>query len=760
MQKRLLIEVSGIVQGVGFRPFIYRLAKRLKLSGFVRNNARGVNIEIQGRADDTQQFLHILQNQPPPLAVITDIQSSEIKAGHQDSFQIISSDTNADKQALISPDIATCADCIDEMFDPGDRRYQYPFINCTNCGPRFTIIEDIPYDRPSTSMAEFRMCDNCQREYDDPGDRRFHAQPNACNICGPQISFLDHDGKEQKVDPLIQTLQLLADGKIVAIKGIGGFHLAVDATNDAAVKRLRNRKRRFEKPLALMVADITTAREIAHIDEFTEKLLLTLQRPIVLCRRKDRTAISKAVSLDNDDFGIMLPYTPLHELLFRESDPKYLVMTSANISEEPICHSNEECRERMNSIADAYLVHNRDILTRCDDSVMRIWRDKPFFLRRSRGYTPRPIILNRSGRSVLAVGGHKKNTICLTRKNLAFLSQHIGDLENLATLTVFEHSIEYLKRLLEIDYELLVHDLHPDYLSTRWSMENAAVPLFGLQHHYAHILSVMAEQNLESDIIGFSMDGTGYGSDGKVWGGEVLLCNIHNFQRLAHFEYIPMPGAELAIRQPWRMAYAYIKAHSEDHVNLIFKHFPELQSKEQILAQMIQKQINSPLTSSLGRLFDAVAGLLGIKSAVAYEGQAAIILESYARRHGKNTVPDIDSFIIEEKDSTVCISARQVIKRLAGAMSNGESPYALSAAFHYALIEVFTSLAILFRGQAGIEDIALSGGCFQNTLLLSGLEMSLRQNGFQVYTNRQVPVNDGGICLGQAYWGMYNNEIS
>jgi hydrogenase maturation protein HypF len=771
MEQRLAIKVSGIVQGVGFRPFIYRLANRFQLGGRVYNNSNGVEIEIQGNADRIAEFIKTLSEQPPPLALITEIQTSELAVSEQSGFKIIASFSEPQKNTLISPDIATCQDCRQELLDPHNRRYFYPFINCTNCGPRYTIITDIPYDRPKTSMANFEMCARCRGEYEDPAHRRFHAQPNACPDCGPRLRLLDREGNIFDPQPISKTVDLLHGGAIIAIKGIGGFHLAVDAKNNQAVQRLRERKHRFEKPLALMVRDIQTAEQLVELSPAQQSLLASLQRPIVLCRKREKAGISSLISLDNNYLGLMLPYSPLHEILFALGKFDALVMTSANMSEEPICYQNEECLQLLPEVADYFLEHNRDIYIRCDDSVMRIGNNKPLFIRRSRGYAPRPILLKNKGRSVLAVGGHLKNTICLTKDNLAFISQHIGDLENVTTLQVFEQTIQHLQKLMEIEPQHIIHDLHPDYLSTKWVQENARIPFSGLQHHYAHILSVMAECGLEQPVIGLALDGAGYGPDGTIWGGEVLLCDLHEFQRYGHFENVPMPGGEQAILQPWRMAAAYLKQYCTESGKLIRQFFPHQGQQLDLLDQMLIKKINSPLTSSCGRLFDAVAALLGLKNTVAYEGQAAIILEAQcekpayrlpAVRHGQVEVKakdtlDIGEILIKKMDGCYLLSAEEIIPKIVKYKLQNRNVALLSNAFHNRLIAGLVKIIIQAQKETDINIVALSGGCFQNMILLENLVQHLQAQGLIVYYNTQVPANDGGISLGQAYWGMHNS---
>ncbi len=753
--QRIALDVEGIVQGVGFRPYIYKLATSLNLTGTVLNNPHGVQIEVQGTKKHIQSFMTSLQFNAPPLAQITSLKTKVIPPITESSFEIVKSEVTTRRKTLISPDIATCPDCLKELNNPADRRHLYPFINCTNCGPRYTIIKDIPYDRPLTTMSVFPMCPACQIEYDDPSDRRFHAQPNACPVCGPSISLFKN--KTRLVEnPMETVIGALKSGNIVTIKGLGGYHLAVDATNENAVKELRTRKHRFEKPLALMVKNIESAKMVAEIDESRKNLLNSMHRPIVLCQRRAGSTVAESVSLDNNWLGIMLPYSPLHELLFTSGELEFIVMTSANISEEPICYKNDECFERMENISDYFLIHNRDINIRCDDSVQQIYRSDPIFLRRSRGYAPRPVILSEKGASVLALGAHLKNTVCVTRDNLAFVSQHIGDLENLQTLAVFEQTIIHLQKINDIEPQSVIHDLHPEYLSTKWAHENTSARRFGVQHHYAHILSVMAEHGLRERVIGVALDGTGYGSDGSVWGGEILTCDENSFSRAAHFEYRAMPGGEKAIKEPWRMAASYILADDNLENNVLMRLFPERDTECKLINKMIERNLNSPLTSSCGRLFDAVAAILGLRDTVSYEGQAAIILESLARDASTDVLPDIGQIEIIEDGDNLVLSPKQIIRFLIAEKLSGAPVAGLSLAFHSALISGLAEGVKRIKSITGINKVALSGGCFQNFILLEGLHDNLEKSGFQVYINREVPANDGGISLGQAYWGMNN----
>jgi len=556
----------------------------------------------------------------------------------------------------------------------------------------------------------------------------------------------------------MRAISALENGRILVIKGLGGFHLAVDATNDKAVTELRQKKHRFEKPLALMVKSIEFAQKIVRLNEARRNILLSSQRPIVLCERLENIPISGKVSLDNNWLGIMLPYTPVHELIFQSVNLKYLVMTSANISEEPICFENEECLHRMHEIADCYLINNRDIYIRCDDSVTQVFKDRSYFYRRSRGFAPRPVILDTSGPAVLAVGAHLKNSICVTRDNYAFVSQHIGDLENRQTMEVFEQTISHLQNLNKINPEAIIHDLHPEYLSSKWAAENDKLKSYTVQHHYAHILSVMAENGIRDKIIGIALDGTGYGMDDTVWGGEILTCDIHSFERAAHINKVPMPGGEKAVKEPWRMAVSYLLQDKDIGMETAINLFPNHENDIKIIQQMLEKQINSPLTSSCGRLFDAVAAILGLRHKVSYEGQAAVILESEAK-HAKDDI-NIGEFKLTDMNSGIIIDSGDIIHNIVHYKLSGTRMPELARAFHVKLVDVLAEAALLIRSKTKINKVALSGGCFQNMILLSGLYERLEQEDFELFINREVPTNDGGICLGQAYWGMNNIELT
>ncbi len=774
MEVRRQIEVSGIVQGVGFRPYIYRLATSRHLSGTIRNTSAGVTIEIQGPAETVQDFVDHLPAEAPPLARITSLAVREVpcfvvQIGGDQDFRIVHSAEGEEVRTLISPDVAICPDCLREMFDPNDRRYRYPFINCTNCGPRFTIIRDIPYDRPSTSMAVFPMCPACQAEYEAPLNRRFHAQPNACWECGPRVELWDKSGTRIECrDPIVEAVSALHAGLVVAVKGLGGFHLAVDATNPAAVALLRQRKRRVEKPFAVMVPDLRAVEEICELDGTAANVLQSIvlqsivlqsiQRPIVLLPKKTPSAIPDEVAPFNRYLGIFLPYTPLHYLLLAEGGFKALVMTSGNQSEEPIAIDNREAVDRLNGLADRFLVHNRDILLRCDDSVVRVAGGVTRQLRRSRGFVPVPVFLKDDQPSVLAVGGELKNTICLIKGKNAFLSQHVGDLENAESYSFFHEAIEHLERILEIRPEIIAYDLHPDYFSTRWAVQQSGVKLVGVQHHHAHIASCMAENHLEGRVIGFALDGTGYGTDGNIWGGEVLIAGYEDFERAAHFEYVPMPGGAAAIREPWRMAVSYLAHHfGREFLRLDIPFVRQLnRPKAELLLRMMEQGVNSPLTSSCGRLFDAVAALVGIRQQVNYEAQAAIELEmamasSEIASSEKDTAYPMKLLPeLVPEDGHWIVSTRPLFEALLDDLGRNLYVGAISRRFHNGLVEGFVQLATLLRKKTALNRVCLSGGSFHNIYLSERLEARLSEAGFEVFTQKEVPSGDGGLSLGQA----------
>jgi hydrogenase maturation protein HypF len=747
---RKAIEIAGIVQGVGFRPFIYRLATENNLTGFITNTEAGVSIEVEGSAEAVDTFLQRLPKEVPPLARITSIVVADRPANRDVDFRILPSRAGAERRVLIAPDVAICADCLRELLDPADRRFHYPFINCTNCGPRYTIVRDIPYDRAKTSMAVFPMCPDCQREYDDPRNRRFHAQPNACWKCGPHVDLWDAEGRQlESRDPIAEAVELLAAGQIVAVKGLGGFHLAADAMNAAAVERLRERKRRVEKPFAIMAATLAGVEEFCRLDDAARDLLQSPAHPIVLLRKQQPERLAPSVAPFNRDLGVFLPYTPLHHLLFAEKRFSALVMTSGNISEEPIAIDNREAVERLPGLADFFLVHNREILLRADDSVVRVAGGRARQVRRSRGYVPAPIFLKEELPLVLAVGGELKNTICLTRGSEAFLSQHIGDLENLESYKFFESTVAGLKRILEIEPQLLAYDLHPDYFSTRWALAQVGVERVGVQHHHAHIASCMAENHLAGTVIGLALDGTGYGLDGKIWGGEVLVGDYCGFERLAHLDYVPMPGGAAAIVEPRRMALSYLFQYfGKDFWDFDIPFVRRLdRPRTETLLRLIERGVNSPLTSSTGRLFDAVAALAGVREQVNYEAQAAIELEAAIEDTGEESGY---SFAIREESGGWIIDSRPMLQALVQDLGEGVPTGILSHRFHLGFVDVMARTAKLVRGRTGLDRVCLSGGSFQNCFLSAHLQKRLEAYGFQVFTHAEVPCGDGGISLGQA----------
>ena len=762
------IYVTGIVQGVGFRPFIYQLARTHDLNGVVANTASGVSIHVEGAVEQVALFFRHIAELKPSLAHITDIASEDVMPEGYADFTISESRRQAQRSTLISPDVATCEDCIREIFDPLDRRFGYPFTNCTNCGPRYTIIDDIPYDRPNTSMKHFVMCALCRAEYDDPYNRRFHAQPNACPVCGPVLTLHDSDGGvletagEAGGSDLIRTaVRLLKGGHILAVKGLGGFHLAVDAENPDAVARLRRKKCREEKPLALMAASPDDIRLFARVGPAEEALLRGFQRPIVLLEKRRPHTIAENVSPENRYFGVMLPATPLHYLMMN-SEMSAIVMTSGNMSEEPIAIDNADAVLRLNGIADYYLTHNRDIRLRSDDSIVRPIGGAGRLVRRSRGYVPVPVFLRNNVPCILACGGALKNTVCLTKDNNAFLSQHIGDLENLRTLEFFTSTIDHMKRILDIEPRLIAHDMHPDYLGTRYAIEQTgagqiAVPV---QHHHAHIVSCMAENRIGGDVIGLAFDGTGYGMDGHIWGGEVLVASENTFERTAHMAYVPMPGGDAAAKAPWRMGVSYLYDAMGDGFREVDSPLFENTAEKDvdIVVRMIARNFNSPLTSSLGRLFDAVAAILGIRSHVYFEGQAAMALEMAACPDSILPEPsDVYSYALPQAFSGAFqpnagapIPSRPIIMGVVRDMAQGRDVSCISTRFHWTLIHLFSDVCDRIRGITGLNRVVLSGGVFQNAILLAGMDRMLTERHFDVYTHRRVPANDGGISLGQA----------
>lgn len=785
-QERYEVQVRGIVQGVGFRPFVYRLALEEGLTGFIGNDTEGVTIEIEGPPGRIASFRARLIAEAPPLARIDSVIARSVPPKQEENFRIVGSEVHGQVSTGIPADAATCADCLRELFDPADRRYRYPFLNCTNCGPRFTITRRIPYDRPQTSMARFTMCPACQAEYDDPANRRFHAQPNACPVCGPRVWLVEADAVAQsrlesrhvsghdlsraviaqedrgalapEGDSAVQqTIDRLLAGQIVAIKGIGGFHLAVDAISDAAVMRLRQRKQRYGKPLAVMVRDLAAARAMCELTAEEEALLATPARPIVLARARAGNGIAPSVAPGIPWLGIYLPYAPLQHLLFADQRVRALVMTSANLSEEPIAIDNDEARARLGQIADAFLLHDREILQRCDDSVVALVDGAPQFLRRARGFVPLGIPLPIDTPPLLAVGGHLKNVFTLARGRFAYQSQHLGDLENLTGLDFFRESLMHLMRTFEIEPRAVAHDLHPGYLATLWAKEWASehkLSLLAVQHHHSHIAGCMAEHGLAGPVIGLALDGTGYGADGHIWGGEVLIAHPAGFDRFAHLAYVPMPGGDAAVRAPWRMAFGALHAagFSMDEA----KEWTGASEQEaRLLARMIERSLNTPLTSSLGRLFDAVAAVVLGRREVDYEAQAAIELEGICIDEPYDSAVD-SAYSLDLRPGNwprrepAILSPAPLWHAVLDDLRSGVAAPRIAARFHAAVAEGFARAAILAREDTGITRVAMSGGCMHNRRLARLLRVRLESAGFAVFRAIQVSPGDGGLSYGQA----------
>jgi hydrogenase maturation protein HypF len=776
--ERLRVEIQGAVQGVGFRPFVYRLATELGLTGWVINDTSGVFIEVEGPKQHLEQFLQRLPAETPPLAIVQSIESVWLAAAGYDQFEIRHSDDRGAKTVFVLPDVATCPDCLSEVLDPADRRHRYPFTNCTNCGPRFTIIEALPYDRPNTSMRRFSMCPACRREYEDPLDRRFHAQPNACPVCGPKLAF--HDCGLRIVDcglntqseignlqsGILAAASALRAGRIVAVKGLGGFHLMVDARNGEALARLRERKPRHAKPFAVMARDPEQARSLCEVSDEAEALLTSPEAPILLLRRRPDAPISDQVAPGNPNLGIMLPYTPLHHLLLRELDFP-IVATSGNLTDEPICTDEEEAKVRLGGIAETFLIHDRPIVRHVDDSVAWIVEGKPRLLRRARGYAPLPVTLADPVPTILAVGAHLKNTVALSVGRQVFISQHIGDLETPEAMAAFERVIADFLRLYEATPLAIAHDLHPDYLSTTWAKENCGlIPLdpssirnqqstirnlIGVQHHHAHLASCLAENGVAGPALGITWDGTGYGPDGTIWGGEFLLGDAAQFTRVAHLREFRLPGGDAAVHEPRRVALAMLwetfggeDAIEMDELAPVRALTP---SERKLVGQMLQGGVNSPLTTSAGRLFDGVAALLDLHQQVSFEGQAAMALEFAADQaeQGVYPLPISSNGAGPDSASPLQVDWAPLVKGIVADLRRGVGAHIIAARFHNSLVEGIVAVA----KRVGAPRVALSGGCFQNRLLTERAASRLRSSDFEVLLHRQVPPNDGGISLGQ-----------
>jgi hydrogenase maturation protein HypF len=743
---RTAIRVEGIVQGVGFRPFVYALATGLGLSGFVGNDVDGVFVEVEGPQAAVTEFLRQLEQDPPPLARIERVTARPIIPNGDTSFAIAASGPAGPRRALVSADTATCEDCLRELADPADRRFGYPFINCTNCGPRFTIVRDVPYDRPFTTMAPFAMCPRCAAEYHDPADRRFHAQPTCCPACGPRLTLRDRAGHPLPGDPLEQAAELLDHGRILAVKGLGGYHLAADARDQDTVAALRARKHREDKPFAVLAADLTAARTLGEVGQAAAGLLSSPSRPVVLLPRRPDADVAVATAPGNRYLGVMLPYTPLHHLLVRAL-ARPMVLTSGNSSDEPIAYHDDDALARLGPIADAFLTHDRAIHIRTDDSVARTFRGRPMPIRRSRGYVPEPVTV-RAGfpRPVLACGAELKNTFCLAKDHHAFVSHHIGDLENAETLRSFTEGIEHFRRLFDVDPQVVAHDLHPEYLSTKYAVELDGVDLRGVQHHHAHIASCLADNGADDradgPVIGVAFDGTGYGPDGTIWGGEFLVAGLADFERGGHLAPVPMPGGAAAIRQPWRMAAAYLGPGAPDHLGVRRRN----QDRWAAVTAIGARGVNAPLTSSAGRLFDAAAAILGVRDAINYEGQAAVELEQLA------DPAEAGGYRAGVRDGAGPFQAcgADLLHAMVEDLTNGVPAPVIAARFHHGVAALIEAGCVLLRERHGLGTVALSGGVFQNMLLLHATVSRLEARGFAVLTHSRVPCNDGGISLGQA----------
>jgi hydrogenase maturation protein HypF len=734
---RTAVRVEGVVQGVGFRPFVYALASGLGLTGLVGNDVDGVFAEVEGPPAAVAEFLRRLERDAPPLARIERVTATDVTPLRSASFVIAPSAAHGPRRTLVSADTATCADCLRELADPADRRFGYPFINCTNCGPRFTIVRDVPYDRPLTTMAPFAMCERCAAEYHDPADRRFHAQPTCCPACGPRLAL--HPAGDGHADPLPAAAELLMTGRILAVKGLGGYHLAADAGCERAVAALRARKHREDKPFAVMAADLAAAADLAEVDAAAAALLTSPARPIVLLPRRPGAAVAPATAPGNRRLGVMLPYTPLHHLLLA-AVARPMVLTSGNVSDEPIAYRDDEAGDRLGGIADAFLTHDRAIHVRTDDSVAGTFRARPMLLRRSRGYVPEPLTVARAfPRPVLACGAELKNTFCLARGRHAFVSHHVGDLQNAETLRSFTEGIEHFRRLFDIEPEVVAHDLHPEYLSTKYALELDLPPL-GVQHHHAHIASCLADNGEDGPVLGVAFDGTGYGPDGTIWGGEFLVASLASFERGGHLAPVPMPGGAAAIRQPWRMAAAYLgDAHDLDVRNRNQDRWPAV-------VTMAAKGVNSPLTSSAGRLFDAAAAVLGVRDAINYEGQAAVELEQLADPAETAAYPAA----IDTGPGPFQARGADLLRGVVDDLTGGVPAPLIAARFHHGVAALIEAGCLRLRESHGLGTVALSGGVFQNLLLLRATVARLEARGFRVLLHSRVPCNDGGISLGQA----------
>lgn len=741
---RLRLRIEGIVQGVGFRPFVSELAREYGIAGFVGNDSEGVFAEVEGDRAKLDVFVADLERRAPALAVVERVRSQPAVPVDERGFRIVPSSDAAARSALVSPDTATCAECLAEVVAPAGRRSGYPFTNCTNCGPRFTIVVDVPYDRHNTTMAAFGMCAACAREYTDTADRRFHAQPVCCPECGPTLRLSGPDGVPVAGEPLTTAAEWLRQGRILAIKGLGGYHLAVLADDERAVRALRARKHREDKPFAVMVPDLASARKLVRLEPAGERVLAGIRRPVLLAPRHPGARVADAVAPRNRELGVMLPYTPLHHLLADHLGRPF-VLTSGNVSDEPIAYRDGDALERLSGIADGFLTHERAIHVRTDDSVVRVFRGRELLVRRSRGYVPAPLTTAWPfPRPVLACGAELKNTFCVAKGNRAFVSHHIGDLENYETLRSFTEGIAHFRRLFDVEPTLVAHDLHPDYLSTKYALELEDVDVVGVQHHHAHIASCLADNGEEGPVIGVAFDGLGFGDDATFWGGELLVGDLAGFRRAGHLEAVPMPGGAKAIREPWRMAVAHLLAAYGDalpDLDLVRRHREQWNG----VVALARKGVNAPLTSSAGRLFDAVSAILGVRDVARYEGQAAIELEQRVAEDERGAYP-----VTVRQDDPLVIQGGDLIRCVVDDLLSDVAVGQIAARFHNGLAQATVKAACVLRERTGLGTAALSGGVFQNLVLLERVVSGLEDEGFRVLVHSRVPSNDGGISLGQA----------
>ncbi len=757
MQKHFYIRINGIVQGVGFRPFIYRLALENNIKGYVFNDTEGVTIEAEGEEKDLKNFIEKIKKEFPPLAIIQEIKIEEKEVNRFDRFWIEKSRTTDKKITFIPPDTNICKECLKEFFDPKDRRYHYPFIVCTHCGPRFSIVKDIPYDRHNTSMAEFPMCAECQKEYEDPLNRRFHTQPTACPNCGPKLFLFKNDKTliSEDVDEIAKKVyQYLKAGHIIAIKGVGGYHLACDATNDSAVLRLRERKKRPFKPFALMTGTIEKVEEFLYVSPKERELLLSKERPILILKEKKRV-VSKYVAPGLTYIGIMLPYTPFQHLLFSLDKDLILVMTSGNLSEEPICFKDEEAFERLSHIADYFVTYNREIVSHSDDSVMFVINETPFFIRRSKGFVPAPILFKKPfSVHLFSSGGDLKNSFAIAKDKVVILSQYLGDLESPITQKVYKSAVEHFLKVFDVKPEVFISDMHPHYFTTALTEHLAGdKPIIKVQHHHAHIVAVMAEYELEEPVIGLSFDGTGFGIDHKIWGSEFLIADTKGFKRMAHFSYFRLPGGEKAIKEVWRIGVSLLY-----QAGIPVEYLPSIKGKPvSIILQMLEKGLNSPFACGMGRIFDGVSALLGICEKISTEAEACQKLEETALKAQKFYKIEIEP---EERENEIVIPTEELVRKIVELKEKAVGIPEIALSFHQAIIEVSLKVVERIRELTGIKKVVLSGGAFQNRILLKGLWSALKKAGFEVFLPQKTPLNDGGIALGQIIIGREKLKAS